>query len=264
MRVPFASSGPIEKNINSESLIRINKYICESGLCSRKAADILVEQGVVFIDGKQALLGDKVFPGDKVTVDGLVIEPLANDKVIFIALNKPVGVVCTAASTDKRNIIDFVGHSTRIFPVGRLDKDSQGLIFLTNKSGLVDKIMGTGNHHEKEYLVTVNKEITDDFITDLSNGVPMLGVVTKQCKVVKESQTVFRITLVQGMNRQIRRMCKHFGYSVEKLERVRIMHIKLNELSVGQWRDLTEEELSVLFQVLKNTQSDNSPSPNKL
>jgi len=194
------------------------------------------------------MLGDKVSSGDMVTVNGVAIEPLAADKVIFIALNKPVGVVCTAANTEKRNIIDFVGHRSRIFPVGRLDKDSQGLIFLTNRCGLVDKILRAGNHHEKEYLVTVNKEITDDFITGISRGVPMLGVVTKACKVVKESQTIFRITLVQGLNRQIRRMCKHYNYSVEKLERVRIMHINLNGLSIGQWRELADEELAVLFQ----------------
>ena len=194
------------------------------------------------------MLGDKVSSGDKVTVNGLAIEPLASDKVICIALNKPVGVVCTAASTDKRNIVDFVGYSSRIFPVGRLDKDSQGLIFLTNKCGLVDNILRAGNHHEKEYLVTVNKVITDGFIAGMSSGVPMLGVVTKQCEVVKESQYVFRITLVQGLNRQIRRMCKHYNYSVDKLERVRIMHINLNELAIGQWRELAEEELAELFQ----------------
>jgi len=248
MGVSFVSLARAEKNIYSDSLIRINKYICESGVCSRKAADILVKQGVVFIDDKQAMLGDKVSPGDKVTVNGLVIEPLATDKVIFIALNKPVGVVCTAASTDKRNIVDFVGHRSRIFPVGRLDKDSQGLIFLTNSCGLVDKIMGAGNHQEKEYLVTVDKEITDDFITGISRGVPILGAVTKACKVSRESKYVFRIILVQGLNRQIRRMCKHYNYSVEKLERIRIMHINLSGLSIGQSRELAEEELSVLFQ----------------
>jgi 23S rRNA pseudouridine2604 synthase len=248
MGVPLVCSGHAEKNISSDSPIRINRYICESGLCSRKAADLHVKRGVVFIDGRQAMLGDKVSCGDKVTVDGLAIEPLATDKVICIALNKPVGVVCTAASTDKRNIVDFVGYSFRIFPVGRLDKDSQGLIFLTNKCGLVDNILRTGNHHEKEYRVTVNKVITEDFIVGMSGGVPMLGVVTKQCKVVKESQYVFRITLVQGLNRQIRRMCKHYNYSVEKLERVRIMHINLNGLAIGRWRELAEEELAGLFQ----------------
>jgi 23S rRNA pseudouridine2604 synthase len=188
-------------------------------------------------------------------VDGLAIEPLATDKVIFIALNKPVGVVCTAATTDKRNVVNFVGHSSRIYPVGRLDKDSQGLIFLTNKCDLVDKILRAGNQHEKEYVVTVNKEVTADFIAGISNGVPMLGVVTKKCNAVKESQYVFRITLVQGLNRQIRRMCKHYNYIVEKLERVRIMHINLNKLPMGEWRNLDEEELLVLDQVLNNASS---------
>ena len=230
--------------------MRINKYICESGICSRKAADVYVKRGVVLIDGKQAMLGDQVSAGDKVTVDGVVIKPLASDKVIFIALNKPVGVVCTAESTEKRNIVDFVGYDSRIFPVGRLDKDSQGLIFLTNRCDLVDKIVGAGSHHEKEYLVTVDKEVTDDFIASISSGVPMLGVVTKKCEAVKESQFVFRITLVQGLNRQIRRMCKHYNYSVEKLERVRIMHINLDELAMGQWRKLAEDELAQLVRVL--------------
>jgi 23S rRNA pseudouridine2604 synthase len=206
------------------------------------------------------MLGDKVSSGSKVTVDGLAIEPLANDKVIFIALNKPVGIVCTAARTEKRNIVDFVAHSSRVFPVGRLDKDSQGLIFLTNRCDLVDKILRAGNHHEKEYVVTVSKEITDDFIAGISSGVPMFGVITKECKAVKESPYVFRITLVQGLNRQIRRMCKHYNYSVEKLERVRIMHICLNGLSMGQWRNLTKEELSVLFHVLGTASSNNSPA----
>ena len=158
--------------------------------------------------------------------------------------------MCTAARTEKRNIIDFVGHDSRIFPVGRLDKDSQGLIFLTNRCDLVNKILRAGNLHEKEYQVTVDKEITDDFIAGISSGVPMLGVVTKECKAVKESRFVFRITLTQGLNRQIRRMCKHYDYSVKKLERVRIMHVNLNGLAVGQWRGLAEEELSVLFQSL--------------
>lgn len=240
------------KNISSNSLIRINKYICESGLCSRKAADVFVKQGVVYIEGKLASLGDKVSIGDRVTVNGLIVEPLAADKLIFLAFNKPVGVVCTAAKDEKRNIVDFVGHKSRIFPIGRLDRESQGLIFLTNKCDLVDKILSDNNLHEKEYLVTVDNEITDDFLEGLSNGVPILGLVTKKCKVVKESSNVFRMILVQGLNRQIRRMCSHFNYSVEKLERVRIMHINLDGLSMGQWRDLTERELSELTHKLES------------
>ena len=199
------------------------------------------------INGKPAMLGERVARSDTVTVNGMVIEPLAKDKVIVIALNKPVGVVCTAGTSDKRNIVDFVAHDVRVFPVGRLDKDSQGLILLTNKSDLVDKILRSGNRHEKEYLVTVNKVISDEFIAGLSSGVPVLDVVTKRCDVVKESPNVFRITLVQGLNRQIRRMCKHYGYSVVKLERIRIMHIELNGLPIGQWRNLTEQELAEML-----------------
>jgi 23S rRNA pseudouridine2604 synthase len=205
------------------------------------------------------MLGDKVSPSDQVIVNGLPVEPLSTEQVIFIALNKPVGVVCTADSTDKRNIIDFVDHRCRIFPVGRLDKDSQGLIFLTNRCDLVDKIVGADSHHEKEYVVTVNKPITDEFIARMSNGVPMLGRVTKACKVFKESAFVFRIILVQGLNRQIRRMCQHYHYSVEKLERIRIMHVDLKSLAAGQWRQLPEAELSELIQVLEGPIHDIDP-----
>lgn len=205
-------------------------------------------------------MGDKVSPGDTVTVNGLLVEPLSADQVIFIALNKPVGIVCTASNTDKRNIIDFVGHSCRIFPVGRLDKDSQGLMFLTNRCDLVDKIVGADSYHEKEYVVTVNKPITDEFITGISNGVTMLGRVTKKCKVFKVSSNVFRIILVQGLNRQIRRMCRHYNYSVEKLERVRIMHVDLKTLAVGQWRQLSDAELSELIQVVQGLIPNNDPT----
>jgi 23S rRNA pseudouridine2604 synthase len=205
------------------------------------------------------MLGDKVSPSDQVIVNGLPVEPLSTEQVIFIALNKPVGVVCTADSTDKRNIIDFVDHRCRVFPVGRLDKDSQGLIFLTNRCDLVDKIVGADSHHEKEYVVTVNKPITDEFIARMSNGVPMLGRVTKACKVFKESAFVFRIILVQGLNRQIRRMCQHYHYSVEKLERIRIMHVDLKSLAAGQWRQLPEAELSELIQVLEGPIHDIDP-----
>ncbi|MGQ7847055.1 23S rRNA pseudouridine(2604) synthase RluF [Granulosicoccus sp. 3-233] len=224
---------------------RINKYICESGFCSRKAADAHVRRGEVFINGERAMLGDKVSAGDTVTLSGRTIVPLTAEQVVFLAFNKPVGVVCTAAQTDQRNIVDLVAHTSRVFPVGRLDKDSQGLIFLTNRCDLVDKILSADNRHEKEYRVTVNRKISDEFMVGISRGVPMLGVVTKRCHVVRESDHVFRITLVQGLNRQIRRMCRYFDYSVEKLERIRIMHITLDELPPGQWRNLTEDELSV-------------------
>lgn len=196
------------------------------------------------------MLGEQVSPGDQVTVDGQAIGPLASKQFVFIALNKPVGIVCTAAKSDSRNIVDFVDHQCRIFPVGRLDKDSQGLIFLTNRAGLVDKILSAGNHHEKEYVVTVDKVVTDEFIASASRGIPMLGVVTKRCRIVRESPYIFKITLVQGLNRQIRRMCKHYNYRVQKLERIRIMHITLDTLAEGEWRKLTDAELATLVQTL--------------
>jgi len=176
--------------------------------------------------------------------------------LIFIALNKPVGIVSTTESSERDNIVNFVRHSTRIFPIGRLDKDSQGLIFLTNNGDLVNKILRAGNEHEKEYLVTVNKTIRDDFIEGMANGVPILGTKTKKCKVSKETPNIFRITLVQGLNRQIRRMCEYFGYDVVRLERVRIMNIGLKGLPVGEWRDLTEKELKVMLEAVENSSSD--------
>jgi 23S rRNA pseudouridine2604 synthase len=235
---------------------RLNKYISESGICSRREADRYIEQGNVFINGKRARVGDQVKPGDKVKVNGQPIEPQEAEELIFIALNKPVGIVSTTEETEKNNIIDYVNHSTRIFPIGRLDKDSQGLIFLTNNGDLVNKILRAGNNHEKEYLVTVNKTITDDFINGMANGVPMLGQKTKKCKVVKESPFVFRIVLIQGLNRQIRRMCEYFGYEATRLERVRIMNVSLKGLPVGDWRDLDEQELAGLFKMIEHSSSE--------
>lgn len=240
------------------SLIRINKYISESGICSRREADRYVEQGNVYINGKRAKIGDQVSPGDLVKVNGQPIEPQEAEDFIFIALNKPVGVVSTTESSERNNIVDFVNHSTRIFPIGRLDKDSQGLIFLTSKGDLVNKILRAGNQHEKEYLVTVNKPLTEDVINGMSSGVPMLGVTTKKCKISKETPTIFRITLVQGLNRQIRRMCEHFNYEVTKLERVRIMNVALKGLSVGEWRDLSEKELTTLLKACEGSSSEAS------
>lgn len=242
---------------------RLNKYISESGICSRREADRYIEQGNVFINGKRAKIGDQVFPGNNVKVNGQPIEPKDAEELIFIALNKPVGIVSTTELTERNNIVDFVNHTTRIFPIGRLDKDSQGLIFLTNNGDLVNKILRAGNNHEKEYLVTVSKPITDAFIEGLRNGVPMLGVMTKKCKVTKESQFVFRITLVQGLNRQIRRMCEHFNYEVTKLERFRIMNVSLKGIPLGEWRDLYEDELAVLFKSIKNSSSEAAPTAKK-
>ena len=237
---------------------RLNKYIRESGICSRRDADRFIEQGNVYINGKRAQIGDQVMPGDTVKVNGQLIEPQDADDFVFIALNKPVGIVSTTEKAEKNNIVDFVRHGIRIFPIGRLDKDSQGLIFLTSNGDLVNKILRAGNNHEKEYLVTVNKPITESFIKGMAGGVPILGQMTKKCPVSKVAPTVFNITLVQGLNRQIRRMCEHFGYEVVKLERTRIMNVNLKGLAIGDWRDLTQKEMSVLLKSLEGSASEDS------
>ncbi|MGC6231726.1 23S rRNA pseudouridine(2604) synthase RluF [Hafnia paralvei] len=244
----------------TNSSTRLNKYISESGICSRRDADRYIEQGHVFINGKRAGIGDQVFAGDVVKVNGQLIEPRDADDLVLIALNKPVGIVSTTENGEKDNIVDYVNHSTRVFPIGRLDKDSQGIIFLTNHGDLVNKILRAGNDHEKEYLVTVNKPVTDEFIRGMGAGVPILGTVTKKCKVKKEAPFVFRITLVQGLNRQIRRMCEHFGYEVTKLERTRIMNVSLSGLPLGEWRDLTDDELIELFKAIEDSSSEAKPA----
>ena len=245
------------------SSTRLNKYISESRICSRRDADRFVEQGNVYINGKRAQVGDQVVNGDTVKVNGQLIEPREADDFVFIVLNKPVGIVSTTETSEKDNIVDFVRHSTRIFPIGRLDKDSQGLIFLTSNGDLVNKVLRAGNNHEKEYLVTVNKPITDSFIEGLAGGVPMLGKMTKKCPVTKVAPTVFNITLIQGLNRQIRRMCEHFGYEVVKLERTRIMNISLKGTPVGDWRDLTPKELTTLLKSIENSSSEDKHSGKK-
>lgn len=241
---------------------RLNKFISESGICSRREADRYIEQGHVFINGKRAKVGDMVKRGDRVRVNGHELEPHeGGEDIVFIALNKPVGVTSTTEDGVKDNIVQFVNHSKRIFPIGRLDKDSQGLIFLTNQGDLVNKILRAGNRHEKEYVVTVNKTLTEAVINGMSNGVPMLGVTTKKCKIVQEGANTFRITLIQGLNRQIRRMCEHFGYDVVKLERVRIMNIKLSGIPLGEWRDLSEKEMQTLYSMLEESKSEASKKP---
>ncbi len=239
--------------------VRINKYISHSGLCSRREADRFIEEGKVTINGKKARFDDYVASGDKVTVNNKAIEAKDEERHIFIALNKPVGIVSTTEGSESRNIVDFVGHPTRIFPIGRLDKDSEGLIFLTSNGDIVNKILRAGNNHEKEYLVTVNRPISDEFIRGMSGGVPILGQVTKGCKVEKISQNVFKIILIQGLNRQIRRMCEYFDYEVTKLERTRIMNIDLGNLPTGDWRDLEEKELIGLFKLIEGSSSEATP-----
>ena len=197
--------------------VRLNKYISETGFCSRREADKLIEQGRVKIDGVKATTGMKVSKGQSVSIDGKPLK--VENELVYIALNKPVGITCTTESKIKGNIVDFINHEKRIFPIGRLDKDSQGLIFMTNDGDIVNKILRAGNNHEKEYIVTVNKPITDEFVKGMSNGVPILGTVTKKCLVKKESKNSFRIILTQGLNRQIRRMCEYFGYEVKKIRK---------------------------------------------
>jgi len=248
----------------SDNNTRLNKYISESGLCSRRAADRYIEQGNVYINGRKAKIGDKVIFGDVVVVNGQTIEPKEAENSILLAFNKPVGITSTTEPGVKSNIVDYVNHSERVFPIGRLDKDSQGLIFLTNNGDLVNKILRAGNNHEKEYIVTVNKPITDSFIEGMSKGVPVLGVMTKKCKVVKETPLIFKIILVQGLNRQIRRMCEHFGYEVTRLERTRIMNISLKGLPLGEWRELTTEEMDGINQLIVKSSSEKSLEPRRV
>lgn len=247
-----------------QSSVRLNKFISESGLCSRREADRFVTKGLVFINERKANVGDQVQVGDRVRVNGNELEPRQDDDTIFIALNKPVGVTSTTEESVKNNIVRFVNHSKRVFPIGRLDKDSQGLIFLTNNGDMVNKILRAGNNHEKEYVVTVNKPLTQDSITAMAGGIPMLGLTTKKCKVVQEGVNTFRIVLTQGLNRQIRRMCEYVGYDVTKLERVRIMNISLKGLPLGDWRDLTESEMKIIYGLLEQSSGvDEKSTPQK-
>ena len=244
---------------------RLNKYISSSGFCSRRDADRFIEDGRVTVNGKRASLGMRVLPGQKVKVNG---ELIVNDiEPVYIAFNKPVGIVSTADSQERDNIINFIRHEQRIFPIGRLDKDSQGLILLTNDGDIVNKILRAGNNHKKEYLVKVNKPITKEFLTRMAQGVPILDRVTRRCEIVEINPYMFQISLIQGLNRQIRRMCEYFDYEVTKLERIQIMNIKLGGLGQGNWRNLTESELEGLFDLLedseKTDQKRKDPNSNK-
>ena len=234
--------------------IRINKYLSEVGHCSRRAADKLLEQGRITINGTVPELGTKVMPGDTVAVDGTTVgQPTAQEDQVYIAYHKPVGIVCTTdQKREKDNIVDAIGHEKRIFPVGRLDKPSEGLIFLTSDGDIVNKILRARNNHEKEYIVNVHKPITQEFISRMRSGVPILDTVTRKCVVEQIGPKTFRIILTQGLNRQIRRMCEYLGYRVTKLKRVRIMNITL-DLAVGQWRDLKKHELAELNKLCEDS-----------
>ncbi|MFI3240613.1 MAG: 23S rRNA pseudouridine(2604) synthase RluF [Bacteroidales bacterium] len=232
--------------------VRLNKFISDSGYCSRREADTHIQRKKVTINGKIAEIGAKVAPKDVVKVNGNLIENNGVDSV-YIALNKPIGVSCTTDKVDKSNVIDYVKFPARIFNIGRLDKDSEGLLLLTNNGDVVNKILRAGNNHEKEYEVWVDKPVTDEFIVKMAKGVPILGTITKRCKVAKLGVNHFSITLTQGLNRQIRRMCEAFGYDVVALRRVRVMNIGLKGLPVGQWRILEGEELTMLLESLKDS-----------
>lgn len=238
--------------MDQDNSIRINKYLSEVGYCSRRAADLLLEQNRITINGKVPELGTKVFPDDVVKVDGKAIGQPKKEHV-YIAFNKPVGIVSTTdTKAEKDNIIDFIGHPERIFPIGRLDKDSEGLILLTSEGDIVNKILRSKNYHEKEYIVTVDRPIDKYFVQRMSEGVPILGTMTDPCKVELINRFKFRIILTQGLNRQIRRMCEYLGFTVKQLKRIRIMNIHL-DLPVGKWRDLSEKEMAELNSMIQDS-----------
>lgn len=237
--------------MDKETSVRLNKAISDTGFCSRREADRYIEQGKVFVNNKPAVLGMRVSGEDDITVDGHLL--MRKDYFVYLAFNKPRGITCTTDTHIKGNIIDFINYPERIFPVGRLDKDSEGLIFLTSEGNIVNKILRAGNNHEKEYLVTVKENISDDFIRKMADGIPILGTVTKKCFVKRESPDTFRIILTQGLNRQIRRMCDYLGYEVLRLRRLRIMNVNLGNLKTGEWRNLTEEELNQIREMVKDS-----------
>ncbi len=239
--------------MGEQKTTRINKYLSEVGYCSRRAADKLIDQSRVTINGKVPEMGTKIVTGDEVRVDGeLVSAP--QDDFVYLAFHKPVGIVCTTDTrVEKDNIIEYINYPKRIFPIGRLDKPSEGLIFLTNDGDIVNKILRARNNHEKEYEVTVDKPITPSFIQQMSNGVPILDTVTRKCKVEKLSRFKFKIILTQGLNRQIRRMCEYLDYDVVRLKRNRIMNVSL-DIPVGQWRDITPVELAEINRLVENSE----------
>jgi len=240
---------------------RINKFISETGFCSRREADKLIEAGKITINGKIPEMGTKVNPEDIVEIDG---KPLKlKEEFIYLAFNKPIGITCTTDLKDKDNIIDFINHPKRIFPIGRLDKPSEGLIFLTNDGDIVNKILRAGNNHQKEYVVTVDKCIDSEFIKKMSNGVAILETVTQKCFVEQLDQNRFRIILTQGLNRQIRRMCEALEYTVTKLKRTRIMNIKLDGIAMGKWRYLTNDEIKNISDLVASSVKTEEGSPSR-
>lgn len=226
---------------DSETSINLNKFISDTGICSRRAAEKFILEGRVKINGQPTQLGNRVKPGDVVTLDGKPLK--STPKLLYLAFNKPPGITCTTETHIPGNIISYINHPQRLFPIGRLDKESEGLIFLTNDGNIVNKILRAGNNHQKEYIVTVNKPISPEFIKRMAGGVPILDTVTQKCRVRQLSKTTFNIILTQGLNRQIRRMCEYLGYEVQKLVRIRIMNVSLGNLKKGEWRYLDETEM---------------------
>lgn len=253
--VCFRNAGVINMQ-NAENGIRINKFLSEAGICSRREADREIEAGNVRIGEKIAVTGDRVMPGKQVFFHDVPVQK--EEEMILLVVNKPMGIVCTAEKREKNNIVDFIHYPKRIYPVGRLDKDSEGLLLMTNNGEIVNKMMRAGNMHEKEYVVTVNREVTDQFLHGMANGVPLkeLGVTTRKCKVERLGKHQFKIILTQGLNRQIRRMCEYFGYRVTHLKRVRIMNIRLGDLKTGEYRKITDKEWKVLQELIKNSSNE--------
>ncbi|MBL4905686.1 MAG: 23S rRNA pseudouridine(2604) synthase RluF [Flavobacteriaceae bacterium] len=239
----------------------LNKFISSTGICSRREAEKLITAGRVTINGKPTQLGNRVSEGDVVKIDGSALQ--AKPKTLYVAFNKPIGVVSTTDSKEKNNIVRYINHPDRLFPIGRLDKPSEGLIFLTNDGDIVNKILRAGNNHQKDYVVTVDQPITDDFIKKMSDGIPILGTTTQKCKVTKLSGKTFQIVLTQGLNRQIRRMCEYLGYDVTKLKRTRIMNVSLDNLAIGQWRELTEKELTEINTMVATSSKTEEASVDK-
>ena len=236
---------------SNENSVSLNKYISSTGICSRREADKWIADGKVTVNGNIAIKGNRVFEGDEVKVNNKKLH--SKPKRIYLAFNKPIGIVCTTDTKEKNNIINYINHPQRLFPIGRLDKPSQGLIFLTNDGDIVNKILRAGNNHEKQYNVTVDKIITPQFIEKMSKGVPILNTITKKCKVKKLSEYTFEIILTQGLNRQIRRMCEYLGYQVKSLNRIRIMNVSLGNMKIGHWRELTVKEMEVINQLVADS-----------
>ena len=237
-----------------EEMIRLNKFLSEAGVCSRREADRLIESGRVFVDGKRAETGMKVSSAQEIKVGKKVVSK--GNEMVLLAVNKPVGIVCTEEKREKKNIIRFLNYPTRITYIGRLDKDSEGLLLMTNNGDIINKMMRAGNRHEKEYKVTVDKPITPEFVEKMGAGVPILDTVTRPCKIRQIGKYKFDIILTQGLNRQIRRMCEYFGYKVTRLERIRVMNITLGNLKPGEYRKVTEKELEELYELIKDSSNE--------